>query len=181
VGWSAPYRLFFFSSSRRHTRFSRDWSSDVCSSDLAYRTIPATGWGLVVQLDTSAIASVANQLFLQFFIAGLIIIIFALVVSIIFSRILTMPLVSLKEAIGSLGNGMLPEKVEAESNDEFGKMAVGTNNLVQAHRRTADFAQRIGQREFETDFKPLSDEDALGNALISMRDSIQEAERSDKE
>src|SRR5690606_33297924 len=26
--------LFFFSSRRRHTRFSRDWSSDVCSSDL---------------------------------------------------------------------------------------------------------------------------------------------------
>src|SRR5690606_41092841 len=28
---------FFFSSRRRHTRFSRDWSSDVCSSDLAPR------------------------------------------------------------------------------------------------------------------------------------------------
>src|SRR5690606_40122471 len=27
-------RPFFFSSRRRHTRFSRDWSSDVCSSDL---------------------------------------------------------------------------------------------------------------------------------------------------
>src|SRR5690606_4475923 len=27
--------VFFFSSRRRHTRFSRDWSSDVCSSDLA--------------------------------------------------------------------------------------------------------------------------------------------------
>src|SRR5690606_705740 len=27
---------FFFSSRRRHTRFSRDWSSDVCSSDLAF-------------------------------------------------------------------------------------------------------------------------------------------------
>src|SRR5690606_39322260 len=26
--------FFFFSSSRRHTSFSRDWSSDVCSSDL---------------------------------------------------------------------------------------------------------------------------------------------------
>src|SRR5690606_40338022 len=26
--------LFFFSSRRRHTSFSRDWSSDVCSSDL---------------------------------------------------------------------------------------------------------------------------------------------------
>src|SRR5690606_40493224 len=28
--------FFFFSSRRRHTRFSRDWSSDVCSSDLAF-------------------------------------------------------------------------------------------------------------------------------------------------
>src|SRR5690606_1127249 len=27
---------FFFSSRRRHTSFSRDWSSDVCSSDLCY-------------------------------------------------------------------------------------------------------------------------------------------------
>src|SRR5690606_40009130 len=26
----------FFSSRRRHTRFSRDWSSDVCSSDLTF-------------------------------------------------------------------------------------------------------------------------------------------------
>src|SRR3712207_3717524 len=28
--------FFFFSSRRRHTRYWRDWSSDVCSSDLAY-------------------------------------------------------------------------------------------------------------------------------------------------
>src|SRR6266536_2225816 len=27
--------LFFCSSTRRHTRSTRDWSSDVCSSDLA--------------------------------------------------------------------------------------------------------------------------------------------------
>src|SRR5690606_39641134 len=38
---------FFFSSRRRHTRFSRDWSSDVCSSDLA-----ATG----LDLDRRAFA-----------------------------------------------------------------------------------------------------------------------------
>src|SRR5216683_5822231 len=28
--------LFFFSSRRRHTRSDRDWSSDVCSSDLQF-------------------------------------------------------------------------------------------------------------------------------------------------
>src|SRR3712207_8421432 len=29
--------MFFFSSRRRHTRYWRDWSSDVCSSDLGSR------------------------------------------------------------------------------------------------------------------------------------------------
>src|SRR5690606_33708988 len=36
-----------FSSRRRHTRFSRDWSSDVCSSDLdrtAWRIASSNGW-----------------------------------------------------------------------------------------------------------------------------------------
>src|SRR6266511_4547180 len=32
--------FFFFSSRRRHTRFSRDWSSDVCSSELQPGGIP---------------------------------------------------------------------------------------------------------------------------------------------
>src|SRR5690606_40349525 len=38
---SLQLSLFFFSSRRRHTRFSRDWSSDVCSSDLAVEDIAA--------------------------------------------------------------------------------------------------------------------------------------------
>src|SRR5690606_41020917 len=36
--------FFFFSSRRRHTRFSRDWSSDVCSSDLANRNLCVNRW-----------------------------------------------------------------------------------------------------------------------------------------
>src|SRR5699024_12205023 len=32
--------VFFFSSRRRHTRSKRDWSSDVCSSDLTRQAIP---------------------------------------------------------------------------------------------------------------------------------------------
>src|SRR3712207_2098402 len=39
-------QLFFFSSRRRHTRYWRDWSSDVCSSDLEAEQIAAesTAW-----------------------------------------------------------------------------------------------------------------------------------------
>src|SRR3712207_9086655 len=34
----ADLDFFFFSSRRRHTRYWRDWSSDVCSSDLVVLT-----------------------------------------------------------------------------------------------------------------------------------------------
>src|SRR3990172_12016115 len=36
-GWREHYESCFFSSRRRHTRCSRDWSSDVCSSDLNWQ------------------------------------------------------------------------------------------------------------------------------------------------
>src|SRR5439155_17150275 len=35
---------FFFSSRRRHTRWPRDWSSDVCSSDLAVESGASIGF-----------------------------------------------------------------------------------------------------------------------------------------
>src|SRR2546422_4266617 len=41
--------VFFFSSRRRHTRCSRDWSSDVCSSDLA----PTVQVGQTAQLTAT--------------------------------------------------------------------------------------------------------------------------------
>src|SRR5687768_18010852 len=51
-------RFFFFSSRRRHTRCSRDWSSDVCSSDLRVAGEPLEhllGWvefyGLRIEVD----------------------------------------------------------------------------------------------------------------------------------
>src|SRR5690606_40710050 len=40
--------VFFFSSRRRHTRFSRDWSSDVCSSDLPRQLLERRRRGLRV-------------------------------------------------------------------------------------------------------------------------------------
>src|SRR5204863_174617 len=42
---------FFFSSSRRHTRSLRDWSSDVCSSDLALPPTAQDQNGFVVELE----------------------------------------------------------------------------------------------------------------------------------
>src|SRR5439155_6216113 len=43
--------VFFFSGRRRHTRWPRDWSSDVCSSDLVFRSV--NSYGLFAVMTTS--------------------------------------------------------------------------------------------------------------------------------
>src|SRR5438445_3932203 len=45
--------LFFFSSRRRHTRYWRDWSSDVCSSDLSGNQEE--------EVEVNAVGSVAEE------------------------------------------------------------------------------------------------------------------------
>src|SRR3989440_1383832 len=46
--------FFFFSSRRRHTRSDRDWSSDVCSSDLGQNSGFASGHSWVVAVYPTA-------------------------------------------------------------------------------------------------------------------------------
>src|SRR5206468_7424012 len=51
--------FFFFASRRRHTRSDRDWSSDVCSSDLLRRRrykLPAALGPVVRELDHLPVA-----------------------------------------------------------------------------------------------------------------------------
>src|SRR2546429_1648390 len=56
--------FFFFSSRRRHTRCSRDWSSDVCSSDLL-ATITVTNVPVARVTVTPAITSLLMGATLQ--------------------------------------------------------------------------------------------------------------------
>src|SRR5207253_6525312 len=48
--FSSVFFFFFFSSRRRHTRWPRDWSSDVCSSDLRGVRAPRRGGPHAVRL-----------------------------------------------------------------------------------------------------------------------------------
>src|SRR5690606_40900769 len=73
-------RLFFFSSRRRHTRFSRDWSSDVCSSDLAQqladdgavavRAHPQVGTGDAVRVHAGVLQEDAAAGYVDGVVAG---------------------------------------------------------------------------------------------------------------
>src|SRR5258707_5262660 len=63
--------FFFFSSRRRHTRYWRDWSSDVCSSDLRFNQpdagLPAGWLNLVVGSGDSVGNALVNDARIGFY------------------------------------------------------------------------------------------------------------------
>src|SRR5207247_7055902 len=59
--------FFFFSSRRRHTRSTRDWSSDVCSSDLLFwLCVAAIGFAAGVTLASHIVSEPTALLQLTF-------------------------------------------------------------------------------------------------------------------
>jgi PAS domain S-box-containing protein len=143
--------------------------------------LPALDWGIVTKIDNKEIEGRLNGLFVRFLVAGLIILVLASVVSLVFSRFLIDSLLSLRDTLTQLGRGVLPNKALKRGKDEIGQMGEATDQLIQSLRRTANFAHKIGEGAYDTDFTPLSGEDTLGNALLNMRDSIQNADKRDAE
>ena len=143
--------------------------------------VPSVGWGIMSKIDNDEILQEIDTLTRQYAIAGGLLLLMATFVSLIFSRYLTNPLNTLKATLELVGNGVLPDKIGQHSDDEIGLMAKSVNYLVRTLKKTAGFAQQIGQGNFDANFRPISEEDALGNALVGMRDNLIEGEKRDKE
>ncbi|MCX6180814.1 MAG: PAS domain-containing protein [Bacteroidetes bacterium] len=78
----------------------------------------------------------------------------------------------LKDVIESMRHGVLPEKMEINSNDEIAEIIDSVNHLAEGLQSTSTFAGEIGKGNFNMEFKPLSDRDILGNSLLNMRSSL---------
>jgi PAS domain S-box-containing protein len=108
-------------------------------------------------------------------------VILGLVSAILMMRSITVPVDYLKNIVIKLSRGELVEdKNKRFNNDEIGEMAKAMDSLVNGLKATTLFAENIGNGNYASDFKPLSDSDVLGNALINMRDNLARVADEDK-
>ncbi|WP_242427303.1 PAS domain S-box protein [Flammeovirga pacifica] len=157
-----------------------DWRGKKTISYWNY--IPTTKWGLVVKIDYDEIKSGLNGLILTFVYTAIIIILIVMLVAVTFSKFLTSPIIRLKNRLNYIAKGILPHEVSDDiQNDEIGEMQMAVQEVVNGMKRTANFSEQIGDGNYDAVYSALSDDDTLGNALISMRDSIQKAEKRDFE
>jgi PAS domain S-box-containing protein len=147
----------------------------------AGRKLSHGGFALIGKIDVQEVHSHDGKLTSLFVYAGLCIVALAVFLSMMFSRSLMRPLHSMRTTIGLVAQGVLPETTEQRNSDEFGQMGNKVDELVQTLRGNADFARRIGEGKYDTEFTPASENDILGKSLIEMRDNLIENERQDKE
>ena len=105
---------------------------------------------------------------------GAISVILALIISNFLSKSITKPVNILEKKIGQLRLGIIPSEMKVKNRDEIAQMSHGINSLISAFRSSSEFAEKIGQGNLEASFSALSDEDALGHALLSMRDNLKQ-------
>jgi PAS domain-containing protein len=121
-----------------------------------------------------------NSLTVQ--IIALIIIVIVIGISIAFTLTnnIVQPINYINKVISQLGKGELPEDKKTRfRRDEIGQIASSVDNLIRGLRATSEFAAAIGQGKYRADYRPLSENDVLGNALIEMRDNLEKVDAED--
>jgi putative methionine-R-sulfoxide reductase with GAF domain len=89
--------------------------------------------------------------------------------------VLVKPVKRYRDAITSMGKGIIPDQEFREGNDEMGQIGKALNNMIKGLRDLSVFAEEIGKGNFSSDFTPQSDDDILGNSLIRLREDLRNA------
>jgi len=130
--------------------------------------------------DNALIRSVRQLGNVTWILAGIFIAL-GIISALLLMRSITVPVNFLKNIIVKLGRGeLVEEKGKKFNNDEIGEMAVATDNLVSGLKDTSLFAENIGKGNYNSGFKPLGDQDVLGNALLDMRDNLSKVAEDDR-
>lgn len=82
------------------------------------------------------------------------------------------PSIEMKTVMDSLAKGELSNSEIEVGNNIIGEMALSLNRLNENFKKTAYFAKQIEEGNLIAPFEKLSENDQMGEALISMRDSL---------
>ena len=103
---------------------------------------------------------------------AIIIIGIGIILSVYMSKAIINPINKIRHIVNDLGEGVIRKVDHRITNDQIGGMVHSVNSLSEKLQATATFARQIGERNFNASFEPLSAEDTLGIALVTMRDNI---------
>jgi PAS domain S-box-containing protein len=122
-----------------------------------------------------------SQLINTTVVLGLAVMVIGFILAFSISRAITKPINYLRDIIDKLGRGDLVKIDKSRlANDEIGDMAKSLSEMTEGFGEITIFAENIGDGKYDSEFKPLSESDMLGNALLEMRANLKKVAEEDK-
>jgi hypothetical protein len=94
-------------------------------------------------------------------------------------RIVT-PIVSIRDSLVALGRGKIVTMNQLTRSDEVGQMHNAMANLTSGLNAKSSFASNIGNGKYDERFDLLSEEDSMGQALLTMRDNLKKSAEEER-
>lgn len=108
-----------------------------------------------------------------FYIVTLIIVILAGLLAKINLDAILKPLNYAKVVAEEIATGNLKAEFQSSKNDEIGETLSSIQHIVENIKKASAFTEKIGQGEYDAEFKPVGDHDTLGYSLLDMREKLQ--------
>jgi len=132
-------------------------------------------WSVFIVVPSIIIEEEAQMYFERSLGVGAVGIFLFSIIILLIARRITSPLRRTTAILKDLDRGVIDvsKKLKVRSKDELAEMGRSLNNLLDTLQKTTEFAKKIGQGDFNAQYKALSEHDVLGNALIDMQKNLQ--------
>ena len=129
----------------------------------------------IVEQKTAELRAQIKRLIIGILIIGILLILLATLALYIFGHSITTPIHRIQNQLSEMAKGKIVSKLKIHRKDEVGQMKKSLDALITGFASYSQFADEIGQGNFESKFSPLSNDDILGSSLLGMRKSLKKA------
>jgi len=139
-------------------------------------------WALISLVSAKSYKDLFQNQRFTFYILTFLGVLLAFFLSYLLSRRLVRPLMQINTLLEKVSNGdiFITKIPTIEASAELHLMLNYINKIIDGLRQTTSFAKEIGAGNLNAEYTVLSENDALGNALLNMRNELYQAEEQEK-
>ena len=135
----------------------------------------------MVRAKKAALEESVRQMTFTIFLIAVVMLLISSSTLYLLARSITIPVARVQNILEELSLGKIVNAPPLHRKDEIGQMSLALQKLIEGLKAYSKFAQRIGQGDFDAEFEPLSNEDILGNELLTMKRRLAEAREKEKQ
>ncbi|RLD52656.1 MAG: hypothetical protein DRI94_02450 [Bacteroidetes bacterium] len=130
----------------------------------------------IIEKNYSDLNEQKNELFraaqINVFVFLIVIILLLALIFAYTSKYIFKPLAGIQEFINLLTGGEIPDELHLNSGKDLIIMTSGLNKIITDLKNAVNFSEALSAGNFSSSFRPVSENDSLGNTLLKLKESL---------